>query len=165
MGDPTRIEDLRRRVQQDPASIAFAQLAEELRRAGAFDEAIAVCRHGLTRHPGYVSARLTLGRALVLAGRLDEAATELEGVLKAAPQNLAAFRALADIRSRQGDRRAALNYYNQALMLAPNDPELERAVAAIAPEVMRESRAEAEHAGRVVAGLERFLTAIHVSRA
>ena len=29
-----RLEDLRRRVQQDPSSIAFAQLAEEYRRAG-----------------------------------------------------------------------------------------------------------------------------------
>ena len=34
MADNQRIEDLRRRVQKDPASIAFAQLAEECRRAG-----------------------------------------------------------------------------------------------------------------------------------
>ena len=163
--ESSRLDDLRRRVHQDPASIAFAQLAEELRRSGAFEEAVAVCRQGLRRHPGYVSARVTLGRTLLLLGRLDEAATELEGVLKSAPQNLAAFRALADIRAQQGDRRAALNYYNQALMLAPNDPELERAVAAIGPEVTREAQQQAERTGRVVAALEQFLTAIHVARA
>jgi tetratricopeptide (TPR) repeat protein len=165
MADSTRIEDLRRRIQQDPASIAFAQLAEELRRAGALDEAVAVCRHGLLRHPEYVSARVTLGRALLLLGRFDEAGEELEGVLKAAPQNLAAIRALAEIRARQGDRRAALAYYNRALMLAPNDPELERAVAALAPDVQREAQAEADRAGRVVAALEQFLHAVHVARA
>ena len=34
MAENSRIDDLRRRVQKDPASIAFAQLAEECRRAG-----------------------------------------------------------------------------------------------------------------------------------
>ena len=165
MADSHRIEDLRRRVHQDPASIAFAQLAEELRRSGALEEAVAVCRQGLKRHPGYVSARVTLGRALLLLGRLDDAAVELEAILKAAPQNLAAIRALAEIRSRQGDRRAALGYYNQALMLAPNDPELEQAVADIAPDVRREVQAETDREGRVVAALEQFLHAVHVARA
>ncbi len=65
MPDNPRIEDLRRRVQQDPASIAFAQLAEEYRRAGLQQEAIDTCRAGLARHPGYLSARVTLGRALL----------------------------------------------------------------------------------------------------
>ena len=36
MADDSRIEELRRRVRKDPASIAFAQLAEELRRARRF---------------------------------------------------------------------------------------------------------------------------------
>ena len=69
MTDTSRIEDLRRRVQKDPASIAFAQLAEEYRRAGQFDDAIAVCREGLALHEGYISARVTLGRALLGAGQ------------------------------------------------------------------------------------------------
>ena len=73
MGNP-RIDELRRRVQSDPASIAFAQLAEEYRRAGQFDEAVAVCRTGLARHPGYLSARVTLGRALLELGELGDAA-------------------------------------------------------------------------------------------
>ena len=60
MADSPRIEDLRRRIQKDPASIAFAQLAEEYRRAGQYAEAIDVCRAGLALHPGYLSARVTL---------------------------------------------------------------------------------------------------------
>ena len=68
MQDHRWIDDLRRRVDSDPASIAFAQLAEEYRRAGRHQEAVDVCRGGLTRHPGHLSAQVTLGRALTALG-------------------------------------------------------------------------------------------------
>ena len=103
MADSPRIEELKRRVQSDPASIAFAALAEEYRRAGRFDEAIETCTTGLVRHPSYLSAHVTLGRALIEVGRLREARTELEYVLKLAPENLAAIRGLAEIHHRIGN--------------------------------------------------------------
>ena len=90
--DTSRIDDLRRRVQQDPASIAFAQLAEEYRRAGQFQESVDVARSGLLLHPGYVSARVTLGRALLQLGMYDAAYHELALVRETAPDNLAAIR-------------------------------------------------------------------------
>ena len=108
MSHNSRIEELRRRVQLDPASIAFAALAEEYRRAGQFADAIAVCEAGLQRHPAYISARVTLGRSLLELGRFDEARHELEHVLRAAPENLAAIRALAEIHARVGDYPHAL---------------------------------------------------------
>jgi tetratricopeptide (TPR) repeat protein len=97
VADNPRIEELRRRVQADPASIAFAALAEEYRRNGDFEAAIDTCRVGLQRHPSYLSARVTLGRALIAIGDRAAARTELEAVLKAAPENLAAIRAMAEI--------------------------------------------------------------------
>ena len=100
MPDNPRIEDLRRRVQKDPASIAFAQLAEEYRRAGDCEEAIRVCEAGLAQHPAYLSARVTLGRALFELGRLDEARAEFLRVLDAAPDNLVAVGKLAEIHQR-----------------------------------------------------------------
>lgn len=103
MADSPRIEELKRRVQSDPASIAFAALAEEYRRAGRFEEAIQTCTTGLVRHPSYLSAHVTLGRALIEVGKLPEARTELEYVLKLAPENLAAIRGLAEIHHRIGD--------------------------------------------------------------
>jgi tetratricopeptide (TPR) repeat protein len=103
VADSPRIEELKRRVQSDPASIAFAALAEEYRRAGRFDDAIETCTTGLVRHPSYLSAHVTLGRALIEVGRLQEARTELEYVLKLAPENLAAIRGLAEIHDRIGD--------------------------------------------------------------
>jgi hypothetical protein len=102
MAENPRIEELRRRVQADPASIAFAALAEEFRRLGRYDEAIETCRAGLVRHPAYLSARVTLGRALIEAGDFEGAREELQIVLRSAPENLAAIRGLEQIHERLG---------------------------------------------------------------
>src|SRR5437879_1691173 len=135
MPDNPRIEDLRRRVQKDPASIAFAQLGEELRRAGQHQEAVDTCRAGLAIHPEYLSARVTLGRALIELNKLDEGKTELERVLKSAPENLAAIRGLAEIYHRRGQLTDALAQYRIALSLARNDPDLEQTVTDLSREI------------------------------
>ncbi len=98
--ETARIEELRRRVDTDPASISFAALAEEYRRAGRHDDALATCLVGLARHPAYVSARVTLGRTLMELGKYDDARVEFERVLRMAPENLAAIRALATLHER-----------------------------------------------------------------
>ncbi|MGE0359781.1 MAG: tetratricopeptide repeat protein [Vicinamibacterales bacterium] len=135
----SRIDDLRRRVEADPASIAFAQLAEEYRRAGQTEEAVRICRDGLTRHPGYLSARVTLGRALLDLGQLDEARHELQFVATEAPENLAAVRGLAEIFHREGDLPAALEHFQRALSLARHDPELEEIVQQLSRQVGAEA--------------------------
>jgi len=129
MAEHPRIEDLRRRVQKDPASIAFAQLGEEYRRAGLCKEAVEVCRAGLTIHPGYLSARVTLGRALIELHELEAARAEFETVLKGAPENLAAIRGLAEVFHKNGALAEALAQYRAALNIARNDPDLEQTVA------------------------------------
>ena len=171
-----RLEDLRRRVQQDPSSIAFAQLAEEYRRAGQLQEAVDVCRAGLAIHPGYISARVTLGRALLDLQQLDDARQELERVLKSAPENLAAIRGLADIHHRRGALAEALAEYRAALALARNDPDLEQTVMDLAAQVEPVDPVPDDEpayvavesvpvrAVRIVAALEQWLQAIHVSR-
>jgi tetratricopeptide (TPR) repeat protein len=138
-----RIEELRRRVQRDKASIAFAQLAEEYRRAGRFAEAIDACRTGLAHHPDYLSAHVTLGRALIETGELDLAQDELARVYAAAPENLAAIKGLAEIRHRRGERPEALALYSRALQLVPHDPELERLVDELQGEMAGDSPAPA----------------------
>ncbi len=98
-----RLDELRRRVESDPASIVFATLAEEYRRAGRFDEAVDTSRAGLRFHPTYVSARVTLGRSLMELGHHGQAERELRLVLKTSPDNLAARRALGDLYWRQSE--------------------------------------------------------------
>ena len=142
-----RIEELRRRVQKDPASIAFAQLAEEYRRAGSYEDAIETCRAGLEVHPGYLSARVTLGRALIEVNNLDDSQHELEYVLNMAPENLAAIRGMAEIHHRRGHLSEALTFYKSALALAQHDPDLEQTVKEISHSLRPETTAGEEAGG------------------
>jgi tetratricopeptide (TPR) repeat protein len=157
MADNQRIEDLRRRVQKDPASIAFAQLAEECRRARHFQEAVDTCRAGLAIHPTYLSARVTLGRALLELNELDDGLAELELVLKSAPENLAAIRGVAEIHYRRGDLAEALTQYRAALALARNDPDLERTVEELARQVQPSPNTPAVTDGLSLAQLDQEL--------
>jgi tetratricopeptide (TPR) repeat protein len=160
MAGPSRIAELQRRVEADPASVVFAALAEELRRAGRFDEAIATCRTGLERHPSYLSAHVTLGRSLIEIGQYDEAREELAHVRKLAPENLAAIRGLAEIHDRTRDTAQ-----NQS---APDAAALHASASAsfgVSPSPAIVSSA----AGRMssdpaLAGLEEFLNAIRRAR-
>lgn len=161
MSDSPRIEELKRRVQSDPASIAFAALAEEYRRAERFEEAIETCTVGLVRHPSYLSAHVTLGRALIEVGRIDEARQELESVLKLAPENLAAIRGLADIHHRLGEDSA--EGYGPAESTGPELAAGQMSateIQAASPFIHHSRNAEP-----ALAGLEEFLTAIIRARA
>jgi tetratricopeptide (TPR) repeat protein len=139
VSDNPRLESLRRRVQHDSSSIAFAQLAEEYRRAGQLQEAVDTARAGLDIHPAYHSARVTLGRALLELGQFADAQHELEQVLKGAPENLAAIKGLAEAHHRQGSLVAALAQYRAALAIARHDPDLEHTVSDLAGRVELES--------------------------
>lgn len=79
---------------------AFGAIAERFRRGGALERAVSLCREGLQKFPDHVSARVTLGWALLDLGKYDEARTELEQVLRRAPDNLAAIRGLAELHDR-----------------------------------------------------------------
>ncbi len=164
MADSPRIEELKRRVQLDPASIAFAALAEEYRRAERYEEAIDTCTAGLVRHPSYLSAHVTLGRSLMEVGRLEEAQHELEFVLELAPENLAAIRGLAEIHHRLGDDQQHPDFHKAEHHAPPPQPpeaaasaaisvaEVQAASGMVAPPVQRDEPA--------LAGLEEFLKAI-----
>src|SRR5215813_11461341 len=111
MASNPRIDDLRKRLEKDPGSRLFAQLAEELRKAGELEEAIGVSREGLQKHPTYPSARMTLGRALMDSGDLAAARAEFEAVVKGAPDNILASRFLGECLEGLGDGAGALARY------------------------------------------------------
>ena len=182
MTTTSRIEDLRRRVDRDPASIAFAQLAEEHRRNGDYEAAVRVARAGLVHVPGYLSARVTLGRALLELGQVDDARCELESVLATAPDNLAAVRTLAEIHhpspathtagpsapasadALSGDPAAtAGEVVGNAQATAAATADL-APVAAVAPDVFPAEERSSPDA-QAAAALERWLAAIIADRA
>ena len=153
----------------DPASIAFAALAEEYRKEGRYPEAIETCRLGLQRHPAYLSARVTLGRALLGVGDHETARLELEAVLRIAPENLAAIRAMAEIYARFRDTDEMPDAEpNKTAEEASFEPAPAPAAIPVAPPprlhvVAFEPRPDPD--ARVVARLERFLDAITTARA
>ena len=175
MADDVRIDALRKRLQKDPGSIAFAQLAEEYRRAGRFQDAIDACRAGLARHPGYLSARVTLGRSLLEVGDIESAQRELEDVLRTAPDNLSAMRGLAEVHRKKGDVPEALLQFRSAFEMAGPDPSIEQFVRDLRRDAMaadlsprggaaaREPAAAAA-ARRTLSYLERWLQAILTDR-
>lgn len=61
------------------------------------------------------------GRALMTAGKFDEATDLLESALAVDPRNRPAFIALAKVAERQGLPGKAIRFYREALLLEPND--------------------------------------------
>ncbi len=127
----SRIDELRRRLERDPASRLFAQLAEELRKEGELEEAIGIARTGLERHPAYPSARLTLGRALLDSGDPAAAREELDTAVRGAPDNILASRLLGEALETLGDLGSALAQYQTTLEMAPGDGHVEARIRAI----------------------------------
>lgn len=138
---PSRLHDLERRVHSDAAPFVHAQLADEYRRAGRHDAAIACCQNLLARHPAYFTARVVLGRSLAALGRGEEAATELQRVLTVAPDHLVAMRELAEVLEQLGRVDQAGHWYRQALTLAKNDGQLASALERVSGEPGRDAPA------------------------
>jgi len=122
-GNP-RIDELRKKLDKEPGSRLFAQLAEELRKDGDLEDAIQVAREGLQKHSNYPSARMTLGRALFDTGDWSAARAEFDLVLKGAPDNILASRLLAECLESLGDVPGAIARYKKTLALAPGDKQV-----------------------------------------
>jgi tetratricopeptide (TPR) repeat protein len=124
MDDTPRIADLRKKLDKDPGSRLFAQLAEELRKEGRFEDAIEVAQTGLQKNPNYPSARLTLARAQLDSNRPGEARAELEQIVKASPDNILASRLLGEALEDLGEREGAIRQFERTLRLSPEDKGL-----------------------------------------
>jgi tetratricopeptide (TPR) repeat protein len=118
------IEKLKEKVDKDLNSKLFVPLAEEYRKEGMLDEAIAVLKLGLERHPGYMSARVSLGKINLEKGQMIEARTEFENVIQSIPDNLYAHKKLAEIYRDTGERDLAIKAYRTVLKLNPMDEEI-----------------------------------------
>jgi tetratricopeptide (TPR) repeat protein len=117
------IEKLRERVEKDPNSKLFVPLAEEYRKEGMLDDAVSVLLKGIEKQPGYMSARVSLGRIYLEKGMPNEARTEFECVVRSIPENLYAQKKLADIYRGTGEKDLAIRLYRTVLKLNAMDEE------------------------------------------
>jgi len=95
---------LREALERDPASLAFVGLADLALREDRPEEAIRLCRSGLSHHPNHSTGHLLLALALERAGEEDEAVRELQAVLELDAGNRLAARRLAEAERRRSRR-------------------------------------------------------------
>ncbi len=123
-----KIEELRFRLKADPKSRLFYQLAEELRKAGHFDESERVLRAGLIAYPTYLAAWVSLGRTLREQKNESGAVDALNRALQLDPGNVVAARILADAYLALGEKVEAIKKYKLVHALLPSDEELRVAI-------------------------------------
>lgn len=119
-----KLEELRFKLKADPKSRLFYQLAEELRKAGHFDESEHVLRSGLVVYPTYLAAWVSLGRTLREQKNDAGAVDALNKALQLDPGNVVAARILADAYLALGEKLEAIKKYKLVHALLPSDEEL-----------------------------------------
>jgi tetratricopeptide (TPR) repeat protein len=137
-----KLEELRFKLKTDPKSRLFYQLAEELRKAGHFDESEHVLRSGLVVYPTYLAAWVSLGRTLREQKNDAGAVDALNKALQLDPGNVVAARILADAYLALGDKLEAIKKYKLVHALLPSDEELRVTIE----QLQRELQAPAEEA-------------------
>ncbi|HVQ47954.1 MAG TPA: tetratricopeptide repeat protein [Gemmatimonadales bacterium] len=122
------IKTLTTRLADEPASLAFLELGEALRRRGQLDAAYKVARGGLTRYPALADAHDLLGRILGDQGDLAGAFDAWAEALRFDPMRIGALKGIAFLYFRAGDIPAALEHLRRAAEIDPDDPTIGQAM-------------------------------------
>lgn len=124
MASSARIDELQKKFDENPRRY-FAPLANEYRKSGEIDKAIAICREYLPAQPGHMSGHIVYGQALYEARQFEEAKAVFETALSLDPENLIALRHLGDIALIVGDTAAARGWYGRVLEADPRNEEIQ----------------------------------------
>ena len=122
------IKTLTARLADEPASLAFLDLGEALRRRGQLEAAYKVARGGLTRYPALADAHDLLGRILGDQGDLAGAFDAWAEALRFDPMRIGALKGIAFLYFRAGDVPAALEHLRRAADIDPDDPTIGQAI-------------------------------------
>lgn len=107
--------------QDDPKSKIFAPLAECYRKIGLIDEAIEICREGLSENPDFLGGKVALARAYADKKMHVQVRDTLLPVIDKMPDNLIAQRLLADSCLVLGYIKESLGAFKMLLYFNPND--------------------------------------------
>jgi tetratricopeptide (TPR) repeat protein len=130
MASSARIEELERKFNENPRRY-FAPLANEYRKAGDLEQAIAICRTYVPQQPAHMSGHIVFGQALFEAGEHEEARGVFEAALALDPENLIALRHLGDIARERGEMSAAKTWYQRVLDADPRNDEVATLLSAL----------------------------------
>ena len=105
----------------DPGSLAFIFLAQVLYKQQRLDKALGVLAKGLRHNKDNVSGRFLLGKIYNEMWMIDQAKKEFKTVIKLAPDNLAASKALVEILKSEENYEKALEVLDSIHMFHPTD--------------------------------------------
>jgi len=123
MASTARLDELKKKFDENPRRY-FAPLANEHRKSGDLDQAIALCRTHLPQQPAHISGHIVLAQALFEAGSLDESREIFHTALGLDPENLIALRYLGDIARDADDVATARGWYQRVLEVDPRNDEI-----------------------------------------
>lgn len=150
MSSSARIDELRRKFDENPRRF-FAPLANEHRKAGDLEQAIALCRAHLPHQAGHISGHIVLAQALNDAGEHEEARYVFHQALELDPENLIALRCLGDLARERGDLADAGHWYQRVLEVDPRNEEMSQLARQVESERLaaRASRKPTPHMSTV----------------
>lgn len=122
------IEKYQEILRKDPNSQVFAALADAYRELGLIDQAEKVARHGIQRHPSYVSGFVALGRILMAKESWKDAEFSLSKATSLSPENILAHQLLGQIYLAGNRPAEALRAYKMVLFLNPRHEKALKAV-------------------------------------
>lgn len=141
MAPASRIDELTARYAENPRRF-FAPLANEHRKTGDPERAIALCRVHLPSQPGHMSGHIVLGQALLDIGELAAARSAFATAVALDDENLVALRHLGDIARLEGDAAEARAWYARVLDADPMQADVAALQAALVQETaQRETQA------------------------
>lgn len=118
-----RVDWYKQILRNDPTSLAFVSLAEELCFRAQWREAVETCRKGLSIHPYLTRARVLMGWALWELGKAEEAERTLTEARSDIEVNAVLYKILGEIARSRGDETRAQSCLNTFQSLAPEGSE------------------------------------------
>ena len=108
-------------LKKKPNSLAYAPLADTLRRAGHFKAAEKISEQGIKHHPKKAENYICLGQALYDQGKYETAGKILGTALKLEPGNILTLRLLGEIFIQLREPKKALRIYELISVYCPDN--------------------------------------------
>ncbi len=126
MGDPDgAVSYFSMAAETDQASPnPWVALGELARASERWEDALRCYREALDRDPGAADLQVELGYVLLKTGQVEEAEHAFLAALESDPSEYSAYLGLSELARRAGRREDQLRMVKEAMVLAPEDPDV-----------------------------------------
>ena len=146
------IKTLSAELARDPHSLVFLRLGDLLRQRGQLDAAHRVALNGLERHPHLPDAHDLYARILADKRDYERAFDEWDMARRIAPGHMGALKGLAFLYFKVGDVAQAVAHLEEAERVAPDDFNIQQALAMVRGQPMGSAAARTSGHGGLQPG-------------